>query len=1224
MRILVADDDPVSRLLLQDALSKAGHEVVQVADGEAAWGVLQEPDAPKMAVLDWRMPGLDGLEVIQKARVLFQAEPVYSILVTACDDKKDLVRALEAGANDYVKKPFNRAELLARLQVGVRMVQLQSGLAQRMKELETALAARRRAEEALRQEEHCLRALMDSLPMTIYFKDRFSRFTRVNAEQARHFGLSDPEQAVGLSDRDFFSQEHAAQALKDEQRILQTGEPLLDKEEKETWPDGRVTWVASTKMPLRQTSGEMVGTFGISRDITERRQAEEARRFLASIVESTDDAIVGVNLDGTIASWNRGAERHYGYGAAEAIGRSYALLIPNGRSGELPRFLEEVGKGGRILTFETQRVAKDGSRLDVSLTVSPIKDDRGKTIRAVVVAHDITGRKKAEDELYQSNQKLQLILDSIPQRVFWKDRNLAYLGCNRNFASDAGLGSADEIRGKKDTELSWRASASEYAAEDRLVMERESPKLHYDQRLSKPDGTWLWVRTSKLPLRDRAGNVVGVLGTSEDITERQQAEEALRISESRYRLLFERNLAGVFRSTPAGRIVECNQSAAHILGYGSAEEVCTLWMKDIYATPRTRTELLERLIAQRSLTGVELKLRRRDGSPVWVMANVSYVKPGDGAEPFLEGTFVDITGRKRAEEALAEEARIIALRAEVSAALIRPGALRQGLQRSTDALVAGTGVAFARVWTLDYLAADLVLEASSGMYTHLDGPHASVPLGEFKIGRIAQRRQEHVSNDVQNDPEVGDREWAKREGMQAFLGFPLIAGERVVGVIAAFARQTLPEATILAFSSLAGQIAQFIQAKRAEEAMLKSEERAMLLFATIPHAAYVYDLETLDFLEVNDAAVERYGYTREELLHMTITQIWPPEDVKAAKDDLRRRTQSPRAFAGQWKHRARDGRIFDVEINLQLLDYDGRRAVLVIAQDVTERNQLEIGLRHAQKLEAVGGLASGIAHEINTPIQFIGDNLRFLQDGFQSVESLIGKLRELEKAAQAGSVEDEVLRGVHQAVKDGDLPYLMEEIPKAIGQSLDGVERVASIVRAMKDFAHPEQGQRAAADLNKALQSTLIVARNETKYVADVVTDFGLLPPVECCLGDLNQVFLNLLVNAAHAIGDARNGSGGKGLIRVVTRHEGDRVSIAFSDTGSGIPEAIRDKVFDPFFTTKPVGRGTGQGLAISRSIVVEKHGGTLTFETEVGRGTTFRITLPVSLPAGEQTATGR
>jgi PAS domain S-box-containing protein len=1197
-------------------LRRAGHEVVLAEDGIAAWAVLQQPDAPKLAVLDWMMPGLDGLEVVQKAQVLFQAEPVYRILLTSRTDKEDIVRALDAGANDYLTKPFNWPELLARVEVGVRVVQLQSSLAGRLRELESALAARQRAEEALFQEQDCVRSLMDNLPVSIYFKDRFSRFTRINTEMARRFGLRDPGQAVGLRDYDFFTLEHAAATLAEEKRIIQTGEPLVEREERESWPDGRVTWAASTKMPLRRASGEIIGTFGVSRDITQRKESDEASRFLASIVESSDDAIVGLNLDGTIASWNHGAERLYGYAPAEVLGHSHALLIPPDRVEEMSRLFEEVGRGARIPTFETKRVAKDGSRIDVSLTVSPIKDDRENTTRAVVIARDIGASKRAEEELYQSNQKLQLILDSIPQRVFWKDRHLAYLGCNTPFAIDAGLPSAAEIRGKSDCELVWRAAAGQFQRDDQAVMDGESPKLNYDERLIQPDGTVRWLRTSKLPLRGQGGDVIGVLGTYEDITERKQAEEGLRVSESRYRQLFERNLAGVFRTSAGGKIVECNQSAARIFGYSSAEEALAVRTKDIHWSAQARIEFLEHLMAQRSLTNLELKLRRRDGSPVWVTANVIYVEPVDGEEAFVEGTVMDITDRKRAEEALAQETMIVTLRAEVGAALIAPGTLRQGLQKCTDALVARTGVASAQAWTVEYPASNLVLEASSGLYNHLNGSHGSVPLGELKIGRIALRRQPHLSNDVQNDPEVSDRDWAKREGMVSFVGHPLVVADRVVGVIAAFGRQPLTEPTLLAFSSIADQIAQFVRTKRAEEALLKSEERAMLLFATIPHAAYAFDLETLDFLEVNDLAVERYGYSREEFMHMKTTDIRPPEAAQVLRDYLREKVNSSTTCAGQWKHLTRSGCIIDVEINYHLLDYDGRRAALTIAQDVTERNKLEIGLRHAQKLEAVGGLASGIAHELNTPIQFVGDNIRFVQDSFNSLMTLLGKLQEVKCAAEAGSVAGGLLQEANQAVTDGDLPYLMEEIPKALNQSLDGVERVATIVRAMKDFAHSDQSQRAAADLNKALASTLIVARNEIKYVADIVTDFGDLPAVECCLGDLNQVFLNLLVNAAHAIESTMNITGKKGVIRIQSRHEGDHVRIAFSDTGSGIPEAIRDKVFEPFFTTKAVGRGTGQGLAISRTIVVDKHGGSLTFETEMGRGTTFWITLPVSSTA--------
>jgi signal transduction histidine kinase len=282
------------------------------------------------------------------------------------------------------------------------------------------------------------------------------------------------------------------------------------------------------------------------------------------------------------------------------------------------------------------------------------------------------------------------------------------------------------------------------------------------------------------------------------------------------------------------------------------------------------------------------------------------------------------------------------------------------------------------------------------------------------------------------------------------------------------------------------------------------------------------------------------------------------------------------------------------------------------ALDITGKNAAEMELRQAQKLESVGRLASGIAHEINTPIQYIGDNARFLRDSFVSLEALLGKYARLCDAAMSGSIDNELLLEVRRAESESDCGYLLEEIPQAIAQALEGVDRVATIVHAMREFAHPEGRELALADVNKALQNTLTVARNELKYVAEIETCFGQLPPVVCNVGELNQVFLNLLVNSAHAITDVVE-SGGKGQITVRTDAEGDNVHVSIADTGAGIPESIRGKIFDPFFTTKEVGRGTGQGLAIARSVIVERHKGTLTFESEVGKGTVFHIRLPVS-----------
>jgi signal transduction histidine kinase len=272
---------------------------------------------------------------------------------------------------------------------------------------------------------------------------------------------------------------------------------------------------------------------------------------------------------------------------------------------------------------------------------------------------------------------------------------------------------------------------------------------------------------------------------------------------------------------------------------------------------------------------------------------------------------------------------------------------------------------------------------------------------------------------------------------------------------------------------------------------------------------------------------------------------------------------------------------------------------------------MEIQLRQAQKLESIGHLAAGIAHEINTPTQFIGDNLQFMQDVFLDLVGLLGQFKRLLEAARGQSFAQDLTQEIEKTIETINLDDVEKEIPKSITQALTGVHRVAKIVQAMKDFSHPGNESKVPIDLNRAIESTLTVCRNEWKYVADLKTDFDLsLPPVACLPGEFNQVILNIVVNAAHAIAEKEAGKG-KGVINVSTRSQGDKVEIRISDTGTGIPETARGRIFDPFFTTKEVGKGTGQGLAIARSVVVDKHQGEIFFETQTGQGTTFVIRLP-------------
>ena len=290
----------------------------------------------------------------------------------------------------------------------------------------------------------------------------------------------------------------------------------------------------------------------------------------------------------------------------------------------------------------------------------------------------------------------------------------------------------------------------------------------------------------------------------------------------------------------------------------------------------------------------------------------------------------------------------------------------------------------------------------------------------------------------------------------------------------------------------------------------------------------------------------------------------------------------------------------------------GAKMLRGLMLDITEVRRRGLEVAASQKLESVGRLAAGVAHEINTPVQFVTDNVQFVRTSMMDIAPVVIAYRALQQAVQSqGDVIGAAQRAA-QAEITADLDYILENAPAAIESSIEGLGRIATIVRSMKEFAHPDQAVKQPADLNQAIRSTLVVAHNEYKYVAEIDAQLGDLPLVPCHLGEINQVILNLLVNASHAIADVVKDTGNLGKLTVRSGVDGEYVEISISDTGMGIPEAVRAKIFDPFFTTKEVGKGTGQGLAIARSVIVNKHGGTLRFETECYKGTTFFIRLPI------------
>jgi len=363
------------------------------------------------------------------------------------------------------------------------------------------------------------------------------------------------------------------------------------------------------------------------------------------------------------------------------------------------------------------------------------------------------------------------------------------------------------------------------------------------------------------------------------------------------------------------------------------------------------------------------------------------------------------------------------------------------------------------------------------------------------------------------------------------------------------------------------------------------------------------------------------GYGPGELEHMEPLAFLHPEDREDLAGSLRALGEGEgTSIRKEVRLQCKDGAWKSFEAHFAVIPEgrDGPRQILVVARDITARleaerarQRMEVELRQAQKLEAIGQLAAGIAHEINTPTQYIGDNSRFilesLEDLFRSMDA-VSSLLDGPQPPLPGS-----LQAVQQTLAEADLDYLRGELPRAAQQSLEGVARVSKIVGAMKEFSHPGSEEKTLADLNRAIESTATISRNEWKYVADLETEFDPgLPPIPCYPGEINQVVLNLIVNAAHAIGDVVKASGAKGRITIRTRREGNWAVIQVEDTGAGIPESIRSRIFDPFFTTKGVGKGSGQGLAIAHSVVVDKHAGSIEFASAPGQGTVFTIRLPL------------
>ena len=396
--------------------------------------------------------------------------------------------------------------------------------------------------------------------------------------------------------------------------------------------------------------------------------------------------------------------------------------------------------------------------------------------------------------------------------------------------------------------------------------------------------------------------------------------------------------------------------------------------------------------------------------------------------------------------------------------------------------------------------------------------------------------------------------------------------------------------------------------------LIESEEKMRSIVETAAEGIVTIKSDRGTISTFNSAAEKIFGYTTKELIGVSFSQLIP-NSIELA-DYILRGIQREKDVIYETVGLKNDGSEFPMSTSISELFINDQKSYTIIIRDLTAQKSLESKLLQSQKLESIGQLSAGIAHEINTPIQFIGDNLVFIEDSILDLNTLLYQYQKLasdneDKTNESWLTNQSKIKKIEE---DIDLDFIQEEIPGALHASKQGVERVSRIIRAMKEFSHPGTDNMELTDINNAIENTIVIAQNEWKYMADLKTELDPdLPHVPCYLGEFNQVIINLIVNASHAISDSlANKNKHKGLINVKTFSEESEIIIEIQDDGTGIPESQLNKIFDPFFTTKEVGKGTGQGLSIAHRVITERHKGTLEVESTLGRGTIFIIRLPL------------
>ncbi len=1081
--------------------------------------------------------------------------PPESNLRPEIESFKDILpEFIRTGQSTYFDKPFNVNLLTSKGEyktVLQSVFPIKTSMGYHIGTVLNDITELTKAEEAFSKEQYLLNSLIDTIPDNIYFKDGESRFIRINNTMAKMFGLNNPQDASGKTDYDFFDKEHASLAFEDEQRIIATGEPLIAKEEKEVWPDGHIAWASTTKIPLRDKAGEIIGIMGISRDITDRKEAEEKMQHLAAIVQSSEDAIIGKRIDGTITSWNKGAEKLYGYTENEMIGKSISHLIPPNNKSEMPEILDRILSGEHIEQYETVRRRKDGQDIQISLTISPIRDPEGRIIAASTIGRDITNHKRVETTLRELSLRQDAILAAVPDIIMEVDNDKVYTWANK-----AGLEFFGEDVIGKEAQYYFEGEQETYF-EVQPIFSGDESTVYIESWQRRKDGqkrllAW-WCRV----LKDGEGGVTGALSTARDITERKLAEEALQESEALLSEAMKIARLGTWEYDVVSDQFTFNDQFYTLLhttaelegGYimSSAKYAQRFVYQDDIAVVGVEIQKALETTDPEYYSRLDHRIICADGEIGYITVHIRIEKDANGRTVKTYGVNQDMTKRMQAEEAIIKE--------------------RSLLRTLIDNLPNG-------VFVKDKEYRKIIInpvhqEEVKNHLKYLKLNSEIDILGKIDSEVFPKKMAQQFFLEDQKVIKEGSK-ILNREG----IGFGE-DGNQLWLLVSKIPLQD-KNGEIL---GMVGVTTDITERKHAVEALETSEEKFRTIFDNANDGIFLLDPETKKFMMCNQACLKMLGYSGEEFLNLDITTIHPSEELPFIFEQIEKILRGEEDERSDIKFKHKDGTSFTADIGPTLVTIGQKRFMLVAFRDISQRLLMETDLRsaklHAEESDRLKtAFLHNISHEIRTPLNGI--------------------------------------MGFSDLITNPDLlPEKREQFCQIIhdcGNQLLSI--VSDIISIAQIEAGQEKPQEKEVDINKLLQ--LINSQNtlntETKNLSFAVSS-DLTDDEAIVLVDepkLIQILNNLVSNAIKFTLE--------GHIKVNCRLDSNFIKFTVEDTGLGIPSEIHEKIFDRFFQIdhgdERLYGGTGMGLSIVKSFV-NAINGEIHLDSKPGIGSVFIISIP-------------